>query len=196
VNRKVIYVALLLHDIAKGRPEDLRSWCQLATAKIAPRSWPSTRQRSTPWNGWCAIIADVRIYGAEPISLTHVRCGTLPRAVQTFKRLDLLCVLTFCDIRGVATEHVEQLEKPVDPWILPPDQSAALETGLEDLKSRRTVAQSLKRLLTCRAAAHWHEQKTFKLKPPRHYPALFAGLHTASQVVSRTSQLRGHSGWC
>ena len=43
------------------------------------------------------------------------------KLVQTRERLDLLCVLTVCDIRGVGPGHLEQLESLADPRALSSD---------------------------------------------------------------------------
>ena len=54
VNRRVLYVALLLHDIGKGRDEDHSILGARIARKVAPRLGLSTRNRR-PSNGWCAI---------------------------------------------------------------------------------------------------------------------------------------------
>ena len=55
VNRKVLYVALLLHDIAKGRPEDHSILGAQIARKVAPRLGLNKSDSRKPLNGWCAI---------------------------------------------------------------------------------------------------------------------------------------------
>ena len=54
INRKVIYVALLLHDIGKGRSEDHSIWGRKSRVRLH-RGLACHRKRWTPLNGWSAI---------------------------------------------------------------------------------------------------------------------------------------------
>mgnify|MGYP001792522208 CR=1 FL=1 len=99
-NRRALYVALFLHDIAKGRPEDH----SIAGAKIARRLCPrlGLSESETALVAW--LIEDHLVMSmtaqsrdlADPITIE-----TFASHVQTLERLKLLLILTVCDIRAV-----------------------------------------------------------------------------------------------
>ncbi|MFP4274864.1 MAG: [protein-PII] uridylyltransferase, partial [Paracoccaceae bacterium] len=100
VNRKVLYVALLLHDIGKGRDEDH----SVLGARIARRVAPRLGLKKSE----CATVEWLVRYHLLMSDMAQKRDISDPRtvrgfakAVRTKKRLDLLTVLTVCDIRGV-----------------------------------------------------------------------------------------------
>lgn len=99
-DRQILYIALFLHDIAKGRPEDH----SIAGAKVAIRF--GKRFKLTPHQietiSWLvrehltmSIIAQSRDLG-DPKTIRD-----FANIVQTPERLKLLLLLTVCDIRGV-----------------------------------------------------------------------------------------------
>ncbi|MFC7158160.1 hypothetical protein ACFQH4_00330, partial [Pseudidiomarina halophila] len=53
ISRRVLYVAVLLHDIAKGRKATIRCWAKRWRASFVPAS-AFLRQRRKRWPGWCA----------------------------------------------------------------------------------------------------------------------------------------------
>ncbi|WP_034491757.1 [protein-PII] uridylyltransferase [Afifella pfennigii] len=99
-DKTVLYVALLLHDIAKGRPEDH----SIAGARIAKRLCPrfGMTAQQTETVAWLvkehltmSIIAQSRDLADRRTILDFAK------VVQTVDRLKLLLVLTVCDIRAV-----------------------------------------------------------------------------------------------
>jgi len=98
--RELLYAAVLLHDIAKGRPEDHSE----AGGRIARRICPA--MGFTP--GETATIAWL-IENHLAMSMTaqtrdlndRKTIETFADTVQSVERLKLLLVLTVCDIRGV-----------------------------------------------------------------------------------------------
>ncbi|HLQ19844.1 MAG TPA: [protein-PII] uridylyltransferase, partial [Tabrizicola sp.] len=100
VNRRVLYVALLLHDIGKGRPEDHSILGAQIARRVAPRLGLDAEECETVewlvrYHLLMSDMAQKRDIG-DPRTVRD-----FAKAVKTRKRLDLLTVLTVCDIRGV-----------------------------------------------------------------------------------------------
>ncbi len=99
-NRRVLYVALLLHDIAKGRPEDH----SVAGAKIAKRLCPhmGLTAAETETVAWLVREHLVMSMTAQTRDLNDRKTiEDFAAVVQSVDRLKMLLVLTVCDIRGV-----------------------------------------------------------------------------------------------
>ncbi len=98
--REVLYVALLLHDIAKGRLEDHSA----AGAKIARRICPhmGLSPADTETVAWLVEQHLLMSMTAQTRDLNDRKTiDDFAAAVQTVERLKMLLVLTVCDIRGV-----------------------------------------------------------------------------------------------
>ena len=99
-NRRALYVALLLHDIAKGRDEDH----SIAGARVARELCPrlGLSQAETETVAWIVLEHLTMSNTAQSRDLTDPK--TIERfagVVQTIERLKMLLVLTVCDIRAV-----------------------------------------------------------------------------------------------
>jgi [protein-PII] uridylyltransferase len=98
--REVLYVALLLHDIAKGRPEDHSE----AGARIARRMGPhmGLSVHDTETVAWLVEHHLLMSMTAQTRDLNDRKTiDDFAAVVQTVERLKLLLILTVCDIRGV-----------------------------------------------------------------------------------------------
>ncbi len=98
--RVVLYVAMLLHDIAKGRPEDH----SLAGARIARRICPymGLSPEDTATVAWLVENHLVMSMTAQTRDLNDRKTiDDFATLVQSVEQLKLLLVLTVCDIRGV-----------------------------------------------------------------------------------------------
>jgi [protein-PII] uridylyltransferase len=96
----VLYVALLLHDIAKGRPEDH----SVAGARIARRLCPHMgfNAAETETIAWLVEQHLAMSMTAQTRDLNDRKTiEDFAEIVQSVERLKLLLVLTICDIRGV-----------------------------------------------------------------------------------------------
>ena len=99
-HRKLLYVAVLFHDIAKGRPEDHSE----AGAKIARRLCPHMgfSAADTETIAWLIENHLVMSMTAQTRDLNDRKTiQDFADVVQSVERLKLLLVLTVCDIRGV-----------------------------------------------------------------------------------------------
>ncbi|QDC01897.1 [protein-PII] uridylyltransferase [Mesorhizobium sp. 8] len=98
--REALYVAVLLHDIAKGRPEDHST----AGAKIARRICPhmGLSAADTETVAWLVENHLLMSMTAQTRDLNDRKTITdFADVVQSVERLKLLLILTVCDIRGV-----------------------------------------------------------------------------------------------
>ena len=98
--REVLYTAVLLHDIAKGRPEDHSE----AGARIARRMCPHMgfSAAETETIAWLVENHLVMSMTAQTRDLNDRKTiEDFAQVVQSVERLKLLLVLTVCDIRGV-----------------------------------------------------------------------------------------------
>ncbi|MEQ8345530.1 MAG: [protein-PII] uridylyltransferase [Sneathiellaceae bacterium] len=100
LSRRVLYLALFLHDIAKGRGGDHSQLGAEVARKLAPRLGFTAAETDTVawlvrWHLALSATAFKRDL-ADPKTITDIA-----RHVQSPERLRLLLVLTVCDIRAV-----------------------------------------------------------------------------------------------
>jgi [protein-PII] uridylyltransferase len=178
VNRKVIYIALLLHDIGKGRPEDHSILGAQLARKICPRLGLNVEESETvEWLvRYHLLMSDV----AQKRDLSDPRTvRDFAKLVKTRKRLDLLCVLTVCDIRGVGPGTWNNWKAMLLRQLYR-DTTTALESGMETL-NRENRADAAKKLL--REALLGWDVKALRVELARHYPPYWQGLPTSTQAV-------------
>ncbi|MBC6407519.1 MAG: [protein-PII] uridylyltransferase [Rhodobacteraceae bacterium] len=178
VNRKVLYVALLLHDIAKGRPESHSILGAQIAHKVAPRLGLSKSESETvEWLVRYHLLMSDMAQKRDIADPRTVR--DFCKAVQSVKRLNLLTVLTVCDIRGVGPD-VWNNWKAALIRALYRQARRALETGMEDLNRKNRGAEA-KRLLRD-ALPDWPEA-ALRHEMGRHYAPYWQGLHVTAHVT-------------
>ena len=177
VNRKVLYVALLLHDIGKGRPEDHSILGAQIARRVAPRLGLKPAECETvEWLVRYHLLMSDMAQKRDIADPRTVR--DFAKAVQTVKRLDLLTVLTVCDIRGVGPNTWNNW-KAVLIRALYRQTRKALETGMEDLNRENRGAEAKKALR--QALPDW-PAAALKAETQRHYPPYWQGLHVTAHV--------------
>ncbi|MFN3293531.1 MAG: [protein-PII] uridylyltransferase [Gemmobacter sp.] len=178
VNRKVLYVALLLHDIGKGRPEDHSVLGALIARRVAPRLGLTPEESEAV--EWLVrhhlLMSDV----AQKRDISDPRTvRDFARMVGSRKRLDLLTVMTVCDIRGVGPTTWNNW-KAMLLRRLYRDTAEALDNGLEAV-SRSMREDEAKRALR-EALPDW-PRAAIKAETDRHYGPYWQGLPTETHVV-------------
>ena len=178
VNRRVLYVALLLHDIAKGRDEDHSILGARIARKVATRLGLKPKEVDT--------VEWLVRYHLQMSDMAQKRDIADPRtvrdfakAVQTQERLDLLCVLTVCDIRGVGPNTWNNWKASLIRALYR-QTKRALEGGLEDLNREQRGSDAKRNL---REALSGWEPRDLKVETARHYPPYWQGLHVTAHVV-------------
>jgi [protein-PII] uridylyltransferase len=176
VNRKVIYLALLLHDIGKGRPEDHSIIGAQIARRICPRLGLTSEEAETvEWLVRYHLLMSDMAQKRDVSDPRTVR--DFAKAVVTHKRLDLLTVLTVCDIRGVGPGTWNNWKAMLlrQLYNLTSD---ALEGGLETFNRERAVEESRAALRL--RLADWPAQDITK-ETGRHYDPYWQGLNTDTQ---------------
>ncbi|WP_126975062.1 [protein-PII] uridylyltransferase [Frigidibacter oleivorans] len=178
VNRRVLYLALFLHDIGKGRPEDHSIVGAQIARRVAPRLGLDAEETETvEWLvRYHLFMSDV----AQKRDLSDPRTlRDFVKAVKTRRRLDLLTVLTVCDIRGVGpgtwNNWKAMLLRRLYRLAL-----EALEGGGEVLNRDRNAEESKEQLRE--ALAFWPAEK-IEAELNRHYGPYWQALSTEGHVV-------------
>ena len=178
VSRRVLYVALLLHDIGKGRPEDHSIIGAQMARRIAPRLGLDEEECETVewlvrYHLLMSDMAQKRDIG-DPRTVRD-----FAKAVKTRKRLDLLTVLTVCDIRGVGPNTWNNWKAMLLRQLhgLTTD---ALEGGLESI-NREKREDEAKAALRARLV-DWTDE-AIRAECARHYAPSWQGLTTDTQEV-------------
>ncbi|MFT4151592.1 MAG: [protein-PII] uridylyltransferase [Paracoccaceae bacterium] len=178
INRKVIYVALLLHDIGKGRPEDHSILGAQIARRVAPRLGLNAEECETV--EWLVRYHLLMSDTAQKRDIGDPRTvRDFAKAVKTRRRLDLLTVLTVCDIRGVGpgtwnnwkAQLIRQLYR---------ETADGLDGGLESI-NRENREDEAKRALRDRLAG-W-EPRDLRAETARHYAPYWQGLTTDTHVI-------------
>lgn len=178
LNRRVLYVALLLHDIAKGRPEDHSILGAQIARRVAPRLGLNKSESETvEWLVRYHLLMSDMAQKRDIADPRTVR--DFAKAVTTVSRLDLLTVLTVCDIRAVGPDTWNNWKATLLRGLYQQTRRA-LETGMEDLNrtNRSTEARA-----ALRAALPDWPKAALKRELARHYPAYWQGLNVATHVV-------------
>jgi [protein-PII] uridylyltransferase len=178
INRKVLYVALLLHDIGKGRDIDHSILGAQIARKIAPRLGLKPAECDTvEWLvRYHLLMSDV----AQKRDLSDIRTiRGFANAVKSKERLDLLTVLTVCDIRGVGPDTWNNW-KAVLLRNLYNETAIALDEGVEAV-NRANRCDDARRALRD-ALSDW-SVSDLKKETGRHYDPYWQGLQTETQVT-------------
>ncbi len=178
VNRKVIYLACLIHDLGKGRDEDHSILGAKLARVICPRLGLKASETETV--EWLVrhhlLMSDM----AQKRDIGDVRTvRDFAKAVKTKARLDLLTVLTVCDIRGVGPDVWNNWKATLLRGLYRAT-AEAMDTGLEDLNREKRETEA-KRLLRERLSG-W-DKKDLNIETRRHYGPYWQGLDTDSQAV-------------
>mgnify|MGYP001461378072 CR=1 FL=1 len=176
-NRRALYVALFLHDIAKGRAEDHSLLGARIARKLCPRFGMNEAETETV--AWLiehhllmSTTAQSRDLG-DPITIEGFAA-----AVQSLERLKLLMVLTIADIRavgpGVWTGWKGELLRTLyyETEVLLAGGHSAAERG----ERVRLAQEALRERL-----ADWSASE-FAAYARRHYPAYWLRVALDSKV--------------
>lgn len=178
VNRRVLYVALLLHDIGKGRVEDHSVIGAQIARKVAPRLGLKPAECETvEWLvRYHLLMSDI----AQKRDIADPRTvRDFAKAVKTRERLDLLTVLTVCDIRGVGPD-VWNNWKATLIRNLHSQTAYALEHGLEEINRDAREGEAKKELRSRLQDWDAAEKRT---ELQRHYSTYWQGLPFAAHEI-------------
>ncbi|WP_299848238.1 [protein-PII] uridylyltransferase [uncultured Roseovarius sp.] len=178
INRKVLYVALLLHDIGKGRTEDHSILGAKITRKVAPRLGLKPKEVDTA--EWLVRYHLLMSDMAQKRDIADPRTvRDFAKAVQTRERLDLLLMLTVCDIRGVGPGTWNNWKASL-LRALYRQTRRAMDGGLEALNREQRGSDAKRNL---REALEGWNAKDIKIEIARHYPPYWQGLHVTAHAV-------------
>ena len=181
INRRVMYVALLLHDIGKGRPEDHSILGARISRKVAPRLGLNAEECETV--EWLIrnhlLMSDV----AQKRDLSEPRTiRDFARQVKSRKRLDLLTVLTVCDIRGVGP-NVWNNWKATLLRKLHTETARALELGLEAVNRDQRSSEAKRALRVALDGSGDWDGKAIRAELGRHYDPYWQSLTTTNHLI-------------
>ena len=178
IDRKVLYVAMLLHDIGKGLAEDHSIAGARLAQKIAPQLGLDEGETQTV--SWLVehhlLLSDV----AQKRDLSDPRTvREFAKLVKTTPRLNLLTVLTVCDIRGVGPGTWNNWKAQLIRDLYRHTR-VALQEGIDKFGELHSAGEAKDAF---RAAVPKWSEKQFQAEFDRHYPSYWQGLDTATQTV-------------
>ncbi|MCZ4352171.1 [protein-PII] uridylyltransferase [Roseovarius aestuarii] len=178
INRRVLYVAMLMHDIGKGRDEDHSILGAKIMRRVGPRLGLKPKEVDTA--EWLVRYHLLMSDMAQKRDIADPRTvRDFAKAVQTRERLDMLCVLTVCDIRGVGPGTWNNWKASLIRALYRQTRRA-MENGLEDLNREQRGSDAKRNLRE--ALSDW-DAKALKAETARHYPPYWQGLHVTAHVV-------------
>ena len=178
VNRKVIYVALLLHDIGKGRSDDHSILGAKIARQVSPRL--GLKKQETETVEWLVRYHLLMSDMAQKRDISDPRTvRDFAKAVQSVKRLDLLTVLTVCDVRSVGPDTWNNWKATLIRQLYS-ETKLTLEQGGEALNRENRMAEAKKILRE--KLSDW-DPKDIKLETGRHYPPYWQGFQIGAQFA-------------
>ena len=178
VNRKVIYIALLLHDIGKGRSDDHSILGAKIAKQVSPRLGLNKQEIETvEWLvRYHLLMSDM----AQKRDISDPRTvRDFAKAVQSVKRLNLLTVLTVCDVRSVGPDTWNNWKATLIRQLYA-ETKAILEQGAEALNRENRMTEAKKALRE--KLSEW-DNKDIKIETGRHYPPYWQGFQVDAQFA-------------
>jgi [protein-PII] uridylyltransferase len=178
INRRILYVALLLHDIGKGAGRDHSEVGAEIASRLAPRFGLSEEEAE-------AVVWLVRNHllmsdTAQKRDLADPRTvRDFAAAVKSPSRLKMLALLTVCDIRGVGPGVWNNWKAMLLRALY--NDTLDLLTGGSQAQSRPEREAAAKEALAG-ALVGW-EQARIEAELARHYPPYWLGLDTRAHVI-------------
>jgi len=178
VKRRILYVAMLLHDIGKGLPEDHSIAGARLAETIAPQLGLDAAETKTVV--WLIrhhlLMSDV----AQKRDLTDpVTIREFAKTVKSTTRLNLLTVLTVCDIRGVGPSTWNNWKAQLIRDLYRSTKTA-LREGIDAVGKNHREDEAIAALR--KALPKW-KKADFEAMVERHYPAYWQGLDTKAHKV-------------
>jgi [protein-PII] uridylyltransferase len=176
-NRRALYVALFLHDIAKGRPEDHSIAGAEIARKVGPRlGLDAAETDTTAWLVEHHLLMSTTAQSRDLSDPATIK--SFAAIVQTMERLKLLLVLTIADIKavgpGVWTGWKGELLRT-----LYYETEVELGGGAADIARSDRVRLAQERLRG--ELADWPPE-AFESYVTRHYPAYWLKVEEARRV--------------
>ncbi len=178
LNRRVLYVALLLHDAGKGRDRDHSELGAEIARDVCPRlGLDAGETENVVW-----LVANHLLMS----DVAQKRDLSDPRTVRDFAqivgsrtRLKLLTVLTVCDIRGVGPVTWNNWKAQLLRDLYHATRSA-LTHGIDEGSQTRRMDQSRNDLV--KALKGWRKP-SLKKEIERHYEPYWQGLDTETHAI-------------
>ena len=178
INRKVLYIALLLHDVGKGQSEDHSILGAKISNKVTKRlGFENHEIELTSWLiKYHLLMSDI----SQKRDLSEEKTiRDFANIVKSTNRLRLLTVLTVCDIRGVGPE-VWNNWKAVMIRTLYYKTINILKENYE-ITSRPEQIQNAKSALIAELI-DW-EKSQIETEINRHYAGFYLGLTPQTQAI-------------
>ncbi|CAJ0871118.1 Bifunctional uridylyltransferase/uridylyl-removing enzyme [freshwater sediment metagenome] len=177
VNRKVLYLGLFLHDIAKGRKDDHSVAGMEVARTLCPRLGFTPGETETV--AWLVEHHLTMSSFAQSRDLSdRVTIESFASIVQTIERLKMLFVLTVCDISAVGPGVF-------DAWkaqllrVLYWETEVVLGGGHSSVDRKSRVVAAIEELRA--ALPEWSDEQ-FETYARRHYPAYWLKVDVERKV--------------
>ncbi len=173
VNRPVLYLALLLHDIGKGQVRPHEVVGEEIAREVAPRFGLSTSEID--------LVAWLVRFHLEMSDAAQKRDLSDPKTIADFaelvgnkERLDLLTILTVCDIRGVGPTTWNNWKAMLLRELHALTSKALTQDGAVD----SIAAQEEQAVRALRSRLKDWPEAELDREVTRHYPEYWIGLPT------------------
>ncbi|MFL2684976.1 MAG: [protein-PII] uridylyltransferase [Rhodobacteraceae bacterium] len=178
VNRRVLYIAILLHDIGKGLPEDH----SIAGAELAKKIAPELGLNASEADRVVWLVENHLVMSdfAQKRDLSDPKTvSNFGKIVKTTSNLNLLTVLTVCDIMGVGPGALNNWKAQLLRELYTNTRNL-IKGGLDTQGKNKPYLIAMSAL--SELLIDW-DSTSIQEEVERHYPAYWQGLDTNTQYI-------------
>ena len=178
VDRRVLYIAILLHDIGKGLPEDH----SIAGAELAKKIAPELGLNASEADRVVWLVENHLVMSdfAQKRDLSDPKTvSNFGKIVKTTSNLNLLTVLTVCDIMGVGPGALNNWKAQLLRELYTNTRSL-IKGGLDTQGKNKPYLIAMSAL--SELLIDW-DSTSIQEEVERHYPAYWQGLDTNTQYI-------------
>ena len=178
VDRRVLYIAILLHDIGKGLPEDH----SIAGAELARKIAPELGLNASEADRVIWLVENHLVMSdfAQKRDLSDPKTvSNFGKIVKTTSNLNLLTVLTVCDIMGVGPGALNNWKAQLLRELYTNTRNL-IKGGLDTQGKNKPYLIAMSAL--SELLIDW-DSTSIQEEVDRHYPAYWQGLDTNTQYI-------------